>query len=114
MTIECPFCAHRWEDRDRASLIGALGADTGAVELNTQQEATTQCPSCGEVVQFGLLMRGDDDVWRNSPFAGHADDVAVMRPPGGGVSYRPAPRDPDEGPHDPAHGRKLRRRRPYR
>ena len=93
MTIECPagHCRHRYEDRNRSSLIGPVGADTAAVEVNRQQQSTTSCPECGQVIEFGLLMLDDDGVWRVSRFAGHADDVTVMRPPGGNVSYT-APR----------------------
>lgn len=100
MTIECPVqgCGRRFEDRDRASLITALGADLAAVEVNNRQEATTGCPSCGRRIELGLLMLEDDGVWRVSPFAGHADDVTLTRAPGGPVSYqRPAPA-PRRGP----------------
>jgi len=86
MTIECG-CGHRYEDRDRASLIAALGADVAALEVNRRQESTTGCPKCGEVIELGLLMLDEDGVWRISRFAGQAHDVTVMRPPGGGVSY---------------------------
>jgi hypothetical protein len=106
MTIECPApqCGRRFRDRDRASLLAALGADGAAVELNKRQESTTRCPDCGEVIQFGLLMLDDDGVWRTSRFAGHADDVTVMRPPGGGVAYAQTPADRQVGlrPEDPA------------
>src|SRR3954469_7031183 len=93
MTIECPApqCGRRFRDRDRASLLTALGAHGAAVELNRRQESTTRCPDCGEVIQFGLLMLDADGVWRTSRFAGHADDMTVMRPPGGGVSYARTP-----------------------
>lgn len=93
MRIECPAegCGRHFDDRDRASLITALGADTGGVEVNTQQEATTRCPECGRTIEFGLLMPEDDGVWRVSPFAGHSDDVTVIAPPGGGVAYQGAP-----------------------
>ncbi len=96
MTIQCPApgCGHRYEDRDRASLIAALGADTAAVEVNARQESTTRCPKCGQVIDFGLLMLDDDGLWRVSRFAGKAHDVTVMRPPGGGVSYDPPKAEP--------------------
>ncbi len=87
MTIECG-CGHRYEDRDRASLVSALGADVAAMEVNRRQASTTRCPKCGQVIELGLLMLDDDDIWRVSRFAGKARDVTVMRPPGGGVSYR--------------------------
>ena len=59
------------------------------MEVNTQQESAATCPECGTLIQFGLLMPDDDDVWRVSRFAGRADDVTVVRPPGGGVAYGP-------------------------
>jgi len=98
MTIECPAasCEHRYEDRDRASLIQALGADTAAVEINRRQGSTTACPRCGQTIQFGLLMLDDDGVWRVSSFAGQAEDVTVMRPPGGKVSYEAPERQATE------------------
>ena len=100
MRIECPAegCGRRFDDRNRASLITALGADTAGGEVNSQQAAATRCPECGKSIEFGLLMRDDDSVWRVSPFAGHADDVTVVAPPGGGVAYQGAvPRAPDFG-----------------
>ena len=89
MTIECSAagCGHQFADRNRASLITALGADTATVELNLHQQSTTSCPECGGTIELGLLMLDDDGVWRVSRFAGHADDVTVIAPPGGGVSY---------------------------
>jgi len=89
MTIECPAssCGHHFADRNRASLIAALGSQVDATEVNHEQQSTTRCPECGRAVEFGLLMLDDDGVWRVSRFAGHANDVTVIRPPGGGVSY---------------------------
>ena len=92
MTIECR-CGHRYEERDRASLIATLGADVAAVEINPRQESTSSCPKCGQLIELGLLMLDDDGVWRISRFAGQARDVTVMRPPGGGVSYQPPKAD---------------------
>ena len=105
MRIECPAegCGRRFAARNRASLIMALGADTADVEVNPQQEAATRCPQCGTSIEFGLLMPEGDGVWRVSPFAGHADDVTVIAPPGGGVAYQgavppPAPGSPSGTP----------------
>ena len=97
MTIECPGCGHRFEDRDRASLIVAAGADVGELRVNRPQSSTTTCPECGQPIEYGLLLLDDDGLWRVSEFAGHADDVTLMRPPGGEVSYAaPAPEDTGE------------------
>ena len=102
MRIECPAegCGHRFDDRNRASLITALAADTSAVEVNTRQESATTCPACGASIQFGLLMPDDDGVWRVSRFAGHAEDVTVISPPGGGVAYGPQEAATIPGPAD--------------
>lgn len=91
LSIECPApgCGHRYEDRDRAPLIATVSSHV--VEVNRRQQSTTSCPKCGQVVELGLLMLDDDGLWRISRFAGHADDVTVMRPPGGKVSYGPPP-----------------------
>ena len=99
MRIECPAegCGRRFDDRNRASLITALGADTAGMEVNIQQEAATRCPECGTSIEFGLLMPEGDGVWRVSPFAGHADDVTVIAPPGGGVAYQGAVPPPAPG-----------------
>lgn len=124
MRIECPAegCGRRFADRNRASLITALAADTSAVEVNAQQESATTCPACGKSIQFGLLMPGDDGVWRVSRFAGHADDVTVISPPGGRVAYGSqeaettaaegavSPEAPDRASRPPGNELKLRER----
>ncbi len=100
MTIECSSagCGHQFSDRNRASLVTALGADIATVELNLHRQSTTRCPRCGATIELGLLMLDDDGVWRVSRFAGHADDVTVIAPPGGGVAYEVGDRDaPGEG-----------------
>jgi hypothetical protein len=81
MIIECPApgCAHRF--------MGS-GAPLGFAGGRFRQASTVNCPSCGQVIQFGLLIRDDGEVWRVSRFAGHADDVRLSEPPGGDVSYQ--------------------------
>jgi len=82
MIIECPAsgCALRFVDRK-----ATLGHGGG----HQPRPSTTTCRNCGQVIQFGLLILDGDEVWRVSPFAGHADDVRLAEPPGGKVAYEP-------------------------
>ena len=87
MTIECPRCAHRYEDRYRASIDAALEGETSVEDDYWREASSTICPACARVIQFGLLVLEEDDVWRVSRYAQMSADVSVVRPPGGQVAY---------------------------
>lgn len=82
MVIECPApgCAHRFLGKS-----AALAPPVGHQSL----PSTTTCPTCGRVIQLGLLILESDEVWRVSRFAAHADDVRLSKPPGGEIAYEP-------------------------
>ena len=90
--IECPAsgCAHRFADGRAAPAPGHGG--------HLRRPSTTTCPKCGQLIQLGLLILEEDEVWRVSRFAGHADDLRLSYPPGGNVSYEPGKR-PETGTH---------------
>jgi hypothetical protein len=88
ITIRCPACGENYETWRRGSSNAVFHPALATDPEYLREWRSVACPGCTHVVELGLLVLDDDDVWRVSPFAGHASDVSVAGPPGGQISYR--------------------------